>query len=72
MPLALSLTEWLGSAAALLRAPHLTPQTFDQGRWVGDAMTASVADELQSEQMTDNGTFPEREAAQCAAQQTLW
>ena len=71
MPLAISLTEWLGSAADQLRAPHTAPQTLEQGRCIGDAMTVSVADELQAAQMTDNGAYPERAAALCAAQQTL-
>ena len=72
MPLALSLTDWLGSAAAPLPAPYLALQAFELRRWLGDAMTASVADEPQGAQMTDNGAYPERAAAQCAAQQSLW
>ena len=45
MPLALSLTEGLDSAAALLPAPYLAPQAVELGRWLGDAIAASVADE---------------------------
>ena len=44
-PLALSLTEGLDSAAALLPAPYLAPQAFELGRCLGDAIAASVADE---------------------------
>ena len=66
------MTEGLGSAAALLPALYLALQAFELRRWLGDAMTASVADVLQSKQMTDNGACPEREAALCAAQQTHW
>ena len=72
MPLAFSLTEGLGIAAALLPARYLAPQAFELRRWLSDAMAASVADERQSGQMTDNGTYPERAAVQGAAQQTLW
>ena len=68
----LSLTEGLGIAAALLPALYLAPQAWKQRRWLGDAMAASVADERQGEQMTDNSTYPERAAVQGAAQQTLW
>ena len=44
-PLALSLTEGLGSAAALLPALYLAPQAVELERWMGDAIAASVADE---------------------------
>ena len=71
-PLALSLTEGLDSAAALLPAPYLAPQAVELERWLGNAIAASVADEWQSRQMTGSGTYPERAAAQRAAQQTLW
>ena len=70
-PLALSLTEGLDSAAALLPAPYLAPQAFEPGRRLSGAIAASVADEWQSGQMTGSGTYPERAAAQSAAQQTL-
>ena len=70
-PLALSLTEGLDSAAALLPAPYLAPQGVELGSWLGDAIAASVADEWQSRQMTGSGTYPKRAAAQGAAQQTL-
>ena len=45
MPLALSLTEGLDSAAALLTALYLAPQVFELGRLVGNAIAASVTDE---------------------------
>ena len=44
-PLALSLTEGLGSAAELLRTPYLALQAWEQRWWLGDAITVSVADE---------------------------
>ena len=44
-PLALSLTEGLGSAAAPLPAPYLAPQAVELGRCLSDAIAASVADE---------------------------
>ena len=44
-PLAISLTEGLDSAAALLRTPYLALQAWEQRGWLGDAITVSVADE---------------------------
>ena len=44
-PLALSLTEGLDSAAALLPALYLAPQALEQRKWLSDAIAASVADE---------------------------
>ena len=70
-PLAISLTEGLDSAAALLPAPYLAPEAVELGRWLGGAIGVSVADEWQSRQITGSGTYPERAAAQSAAQQTL-
>ena len=55
-PLALSLTEGLGCAAALLTALYLALQALEPRRWLGDAITASVADE-RAKQVDDGQRY---------------